>query len=110
MVNNNQERRLTFHAFPQYFFNYAEAYRNDSWTKAITLPSLGLVPQVYATDHLDPNGMSQPPWVRFKSFIESLNAQEPASKFYKVLYLTRHGLGYHNVFEAKVGREAWNVG
>lgn len=35
------------------------------------------------------------PWGRFKHAIEKLNKKAPKNTAYKVLYLARHGQGYH---------------
>lgn len=92
-------------------FNFADNYANDSAYKATTLPGLGL------TDSFEREyGFNNPlidsnkkPWENFKIYVDYLNEQNPDTTQYKVLYITRHGLGYHNAFETQVGREAWNV-
>lgn len=52
---------------------------------------------------------SKTPWQRFESYVHGLNKSGPASVRYKIVFLTRHGIGYHNLMEAKVGTEAWDV-
>lgn len=51
---------------------------------------------------------SKTPWQRFESYVHGLNKSGPASVRYKIVFLTRHGIGYHNLMEAKVGTEAWD--
>jgi broad specificity phosphatase PhoE len=47
-------------------------------------------------------------WTSFTSKISLLNREATSGTQYKVLFLGRHGEGYHNVAEAKYGTEAWN--
>jgi hypothetical protein len=75
-----------------------------------TLPGLGLIDRTYETD-VDKNSKDdQKLWKRFRDYVNYLNDQSATTTTYKVLYLTRHGLGFHNSFESEVGRDAWNVG
>ena len=46
---------------------------------------------------------------RFENYINDLNARSAGKVQYKLIYLARHGQGYHNVKEAQVGRLAWEV-
>lgn len=48
-------------------------------------------------------------WQRFAKHVERLNRAAADGETYKVLFVTRHGQGYHNVMEAKVGTAAWEV-
>ena len=52
-------------------------------------------------------------WQRFGRFVEHLNRQAtqevPESSRYVVLYMGRHGEGYHNVAERMYGTEEWDV-
>ncbi|KAF8138873.1 histidine phosphatase superfamily [Boletus edulis] len=45
-------------------------------------------------------------WVKFKGEIEQLNASAPSGTQYKVVFLGRHGEGYHNVAMKKYTVEA----
>ncbi|KAM0793388.1 hypothetical protein ACM66B_000841 [Microbotryomycetes sp. NB124-2] len=47
-------------------------------------------------------------WLNFAHDIGKLNAQADRHTTFKVLYVARHGQGYHNVAEAKYGTPAWN--
>lgn len=103
-----------FQAVPNFFVDYTEMVRQSPSFRATTLPGLGLTEQNYDTDGTakanHSPGNDKKHWERFRDYIEYLNGQTPASTMYKVLYITRHGLGYHNVFESEVGRDMWNVG
>lgn len=48
-------------------------------------------------------------WPRFAEHVRTLNREAPEGVAYKVLYLTRHGVGYHNQKSVEVGVEAWDV-
>ncbi|GAB1199508.1 hypothetical protein APSETT444_008858 [Aspergillus pseudonomiae] len=98
-----------FKLMPEFFVNYHEIARQSPDSKVTTQPSLGLIDQPYsAPSNTQPDAEPKKPWERFTAHINQLNAESPDSVTYKIIYLTRHGLGIHNVFEAKVGREAWN--
>ncbi|RFU35071.1 hypothetical protein B7463_g1270, partial [Scytalidium lignicola] len=107
MISIKTARHFKFQSVPGSFFDFTEnAQRNPSF-RAITLPGLGLIHRQYETDNLI-RGPQKSTWERFAFYVEHLNTQNPGSTIYKVLYLTRHGLGYHNAFETKVGKTAWN--
>jgi hypothetical protein len=113
MAANGAECRFKFQGLSGFFFDFAqEQAQQNPVIAATTLPSLGLVAKPYDTDHLVGSPLLQTkaekPWQRFKAYVDSLNAQDPSTT-YKVMYLTRHGFGYHSSFMAQVGRAAWNV-
>lgn len=71
--------------------------------------NFGLIDQVYDTDaEFDPAG-ELAGWLRFENKVAVLNAEAATGTQYKVLYLGRHGEGYHNVAETYYGTPAWNV-
>jgi broad specificity phosphatase PhoE len=47
-------------------------------------------------------------WQKFALQVEALNAESPLDTVYKVLFLGRHGQGYHNAAESFYGTPAWN--
>ncbi|KAF8559453.1 hypothetical protein OG21DRAFT_736599 [Imleria badia] len=47
-------------------------------------------------------------WVKFQGEIERLNASAPSGTQYKVIFLGRHGEGYHNVAMDKYTTEEWS--
>jgi hypothetical protein len=71
-----------------------------------TLPSLGLIDRLYGVESVDGQ---QVPWDRLQTYVEYLNSQSPDKTVYKVLYIVRHGYGYHNDVMARVGSDAWKV-
>jgi len=47
-------------------------------------------------------------WTKFKARVSHLNGTAPAGMTYKLLWMGRHGQGWHNVGEAKYGTKAWD--
>jgi len=77
-----------------------------------TTTNFGLIPQPYDSDSSLESRHSDdtPPtdWQRFAHHISSLNNDAPAGTSYYVLYLSRHGQGYHNLAEAYYGTQSWD--
>lgn len=46
------------------------------------------------------------PWARFTSHVEALNRDSPERVSYKIMLLTRHGQGSHNLKNQEVGDAA----
>ena len=104
-------RRWRFFGIPNITFNYAARCERDPKYKAATLPGLGLIETFDGLDgfamSIDKQASNSKPWERFTAYVHYLNQESPGS--YKVLYITRHGQGYHNALKAQVGSEAWEV-
>ncbi|KAI0842609.1 phosphoglycerate mutase-like protein [Hypoxylon sp. FL0890] len=76
--------------------------------RATTQPGLGLIDRAYETDAVfDPEG-KKTQWERLIHHLDHHNQQGEGHVQYKLLFLIRHGEGYHNVKEAEVGRDSWN--
>ncbi|KAF2814671.1 phosphoglycerate mutase family protein [Mytilinidion resinicola] len=77
-----------------------------------TASNFGLIPRRYPSDSTWPNpspGAGKPTqWQRLTHHITSLNTHSPPNVRYALLYLGRHGEGYHNAAEAFYGTPAWN--
>lgn len=54
------------------------------------------------------DGAAGTQWHRFEKQVKALNAKATANVEYKVLFLGRHGEGYHNAAESYYGTPAWN--
>ncbi|WYZ37130.1 hypothetical protein EsH8_II_000636 [Colletotrichum jinshuiense] len=102
---NNPVCRYKFTIIPEYFVDYYKIADDSPGGKATTQPSLGLLDKKFgdAADDVDAK-----PWERFTTYVNRLNAESSDGVEYKVLYLTRHGLGFHNVQAAKVGTAEWD--
>ncbi|RHZ53665.1 phosphoglycerate mutase family protein [Aspergillus thermomutatus] len=70
--------------------------------------NFGLISRSYDSDaEFDPDGR-RTQWERFEYLINKLNAESGPKTSYRLLYLGRHGEGYHNVAERHYGTEAWD--
>lgn len=80
----------------------------ESWDfRATTRIDLGLLDRSYPTDDAsEQKDLTQ--WQRLYRYVRHLNAHDN-HKQYKLLYLIRHGEGFHNVKEKEVGRAEWDV-
>ncbi|GKZ18155.1 hypothetical protein AbraIFM66951_000328 [Aspergillus brasiliensis] len=88
-----------------YFLQDEES--TDASTFDYTTTNFGLINRTYPSDskhkHKD---LTQ--WERFYNQVIALNHDSPSNVAYKVLFLGRHGEGYHNAAEDYYGTPAWN--
>ncbi|KAI1653355.1 phosphoglycerate mutase-like protein [Daldinia decipiens] len=88
------------------FFRHCEEPTGPQF-RAITLPNMGLIDRAYETDAaFGPEG-KKTQWERFVRFLEHKNKQGQGRVQYKLVFLIRHGQGYHNLKETEVGRHEW---
>ncbi|QSZ31660.1 hypothetical protein DSL72_001227 [Monilinia vaccinii-corymbosi] len=108
-MNNRAQlkgRHMEFRNVVGYFLQ--DDQDTDSETFNYTTTNFGLKDRVYDTDpEFDPE-RQKTQWERFENHVIKLNNQAPENVQYKVLYLGRHGEGYHNIKETEVGKEAWD--
>jgi broad specificity phosphatase PhoE len=91
---------------PTLFFTQSLPTTNSSLFEPLS-SSLGLIPQPYDTDSDLPPGTPQ--WTRFLYKLHTLNTNSSSSSIsYRLLILTRHGEGWHNVAERFFGTERWD--
>ncbi|PKS06182.1 hypothetical protein jhhlp_007499 [Lomentospora prolificans] len=72
--------------------------------------NFGLINRTYPTDkRFDPEGTATQ-WERFEYYVASLNSgcRPKDNVRYKVLFMGRHGEGWHNAAETFYGTPAWN--
>ncbi|KAA8571632.1 hypothetical protein EYC84_001626 [Monilinia fructicola] len=99
-------RHMEFRNVVGYFLQ--DDQNTDSETFNYTTTNFGLKNRTYDTDpEFDPE-RRKTQWERFENHVVKLNSQTPDNVRYKVLYLGRHGEGYHNIKETEVGKEAWD--
>jgi hypothetical protein len=98
--------RFKFQEVPGHFVDYGELAQNSADGKVTTQPNFGLQDESSYSGESITDGT---PWENFTAYVTKLNNESPENITYKVLFLSRHGMGYHNVFEAKVGTKAWDV-
>jgi hypothetical protein len=102
-------RHLSFEAVPGIFTDFSAACAADPTLKIATQPSLALIDRTYPSDDPRTSDVSTKPWERLAAYVASLNRDAEKGTSYKVVYLSRHGIGFHNVMQAKVGTEQWDV-
>ncbi|EMF15077.1 phosphoglycerate mutase-like protein [Sphaerulina musiva SO2202] len=95
---------INYTTVPGYFL------QDDPTTNAstfnYTLTNFGLINRTYETTNNLAESLTQ--WQQFKQHVEAMNAAAPPNTVYKVLFMGRHGEGYHNVAESAFGTPAWN--
>ncbi|MCJ1307616.1 hypothetical protein MMC25_001263 [Agyrium rufum] len=89
------------------FFLQDEAATNAT-TFDYTAVNFGLLNRTYPTDKLFDLHRKKSQWQRFSAYVESLNLLSGPLKQYKVLWMGRHGEGYHNAAQTYYGTPAWN--
>ncbi|KAK0726283.1 histidine phosphatase superfamily [Apiosordaria backusii] len=99
----NMTHKFRFTAVPGYF----KMEPRGPMLEVTTMPGMGLIDQSYPTDDTFDPQRSKQPWERFVNFLASLNESEKGRAVYKLIYVTRHGQGYHNAKEAAVGSAEW---
>ena len=60
--------------------------------------NFGLIDRNYPATHGLTRKLTQ--WQKFAMQVDALNAAAPVDTVYKVMFLGRHGEGYHNAAEA----------
>ena len=70
--------------------------------------NFGLINRTYPADATLHSHHNLTQWQRFKHQVTQLNREAPRGTEYKLLYMGRHGDGYHNDAEAYYGTPAWN--
>ncbi|KAI1427860.1 phosphoglycerate mutase-like protein [Xylaria sp. FL1777] len=80
----------------------------DPKTFDYTTVNYGLINRSYPTDkEFDPHG-KRTQWQRFEHYVDKLNRNADKNTQYKILFMARHGEGYHNAAESYYGTPAWN--
>jgi hypothetical protein len=74
-----------------------------------TAEDFGLINRTYPADKHLKKHESLTQWERFYNQVTELNDKADKDVEYKVLFLGRHGEGWHNAAETYYGTPAWNV-
>ncbi|KAK6526318.1 hypothetical protein TWF694_004917 [Orbilia ellipsospora] len=85
-------RSLFVQSMPEYLIDQQE-FNDHYWTKNFGLMLF--------------NDKDEPDWKAFTDRVAELNANAAPDETYKVLYLARHGQGYHNLAIEKYGHPKW---
>ncbi len=70
--------------------------------------AFGIKPRSYPQDASSRNASELSQWQRFEQHLDFLKSNAPTGTTYRLLFLGRHGQGYHNVGEAYYGSEMWD--
>ena len=68
--------------------------------------NFGLINQTYPTDPSNAASLSQ--WQKFALVVANLTKTAPSNIQYKLIWMGRHGEGFHNAAETFYGTPAWN--
>ncbi|KIW91612.1 uncharacterized protein Z519_07580 [Cladophialophora bantiana CBS 173.52] len=97
-------------AYIQYSTVTGYFLQDDNSTNATTFDytatNFGLINQSYPTDPSNAASLTQ--WQRFALVIANLTKSAPSNVQYKLLFMGRHGEGWHNAAESYYGTPAWN--
>ncbi|KAN0121770.1 phosphoglycerate mutase-like protein [Hyaloscypha variabilis] len=97
---------ISYSSVPGYFLQDLNTTNTSTFDFVAT--NFGLINQTYPADaQFDPTGQKSQ-WERFENQVFRLNLQSPSNVQYKVLFIGRHGEGYHNAAETYFGTPAWN--
>ncbi|CAG7923200.1 unnamed protein product [Penicillium olsonii] len=95
---------VKYNAITGYFLQDDDS--TDASTFDYTAENFGLINRTYPADKHSKHPLTQ--WERFYNQVSRLNEDSPKHVEYKVLFLGRHGEGWHNAAETYYGTPAWN--
>ncbi|KAH7119831.1 histidine phosphatase superfamily [Dendryphion nanum] len=98
------------------YFNYTVVpgifQQDDPSTDAskfnFTASNFGILNRTYPSDSSCPDRKHSTQWQRLSHYIDTLNSHPSRKERYALLFLGRHGEGYHNAAESFFGTPAWN--
>ncbi|KAE8447826.1 hypothetical protein EG329_010055 [Mollisiaceae sp. DMI_Dod_QoI] len=97
---------ISYTSVPGYFLQDNNATNASTFDFVAT--NFGLINQTYPADsQFDPKDQKSQ-WQRFANQVFRLNLEAPSNIQYKVLFIGRHGEGFHNAAESYFGTPAWN--
>ncbi|KAL6712377.1 putative phosphoglycerate mutase pmu1 [Coniothyrium glycines] len=73
-----------------------------------TASNFGLINRTYPSDSTRPDKKQSTQWQRLAHYISTLNKDAKRNERYTLLFMGRHGEGYHNAAESYFGTPAWN--
>ncbi|KAJ5329445.1 hypothetical protein N7452_009835 [Penicillium brevicompactum] len=97
---------IEYSAVTGYFLQDEDS--TDASTFDYTAENFGLINRTYPADKHIKKHQSFTQWERFYRQVSQLNEDAPKNVEYKVLFLGRHGEGWHNAAETYYGTPAWN--
>jgi len=104
-ANSNRSNYFNYTTVDGYFLQDEPGTNASSFNFMTT--NFGLLNRTYPRDQtLHIHNSTQ--WQRFQHQLAKLNHEAPRDTQYKLLYMGRHGEGYHNAAESYYGTPAWN--
>ncbi|KAK4148635.1 phosphoglycerate mutase [Chaetomidium leptoderma] len=102
-------KSIKFTSVPGYFVQDDEATSPTGFDYATA--NFGLVNRTYPTDKRFDAAGEKMQWQRFEAWVKHLNSgcNKKSNVQYKVLFMGRHGEGWHNAAESFYGTPAWNA-
>ncbi|KAF2727387.1 phosphoglycerate mutase-like protein [Polyplosphaeria fusca] len=73
-----------------------------------TASNFGLINRDYPSDSSCPDRKHKTQWQRLAHYIKTLNSHAKRNERYSLLFMGRHGEGFHNAAESYFGTPAWN--
>ncbi|KAJ5135795.1 uncharacterized protein N7515_005073 [Penicillium bovifimosum] len=101
-----QAATINYSTVTGYFMQDEES--TDASKFDYTSENFGLINRTYPVDNKLKGHKSLTQWERFHHQVTQLNDEAPNHIEYKVLFLGRHGEGWHNTAESYYGTPAWN--
>ncbi|KAI9670508.1 MAG: hypothetical protein M1817_004375 [Caeruleum heppii] len=105
-VEAKHRKHFTYTTVTGYFLQDDPA--TDPRTFKYNETSLGLINRGYDRDPISDWNRGRTQWQRFRGQVGHFNRRSGKNVQYKVLYLQRHGEGFHNVAESFYGTPAWD--
>ena len=100
------ESHLDYSTVPEYFLQ--DESSTDPATFDFKKHAFGLKTRSYPSDSELSDASELPQWRRFEQHLTSLNSNAVSGTTYRLLFLGRHGQGYHNVGESYYGTAMWD--
>ncbi|KAJ5950998.1 uncharacterized protein N7479_009411 [Penicillium vulpinum] len=106
VAHSSSSTTIKYTAVPGYFLQDEAA--TDPTTFDYTAENFGLISRSYSGDKDHKRHKSLTQWERFYNEVTKLNDGSKKDVEYKVMFLGRHGEGWHNAAETYYGTPAWN--
>ncbi|CAD6500488.1 BgTH12-07664 [Blumeria graminis f. sp. triticale] len=102
-----QGEHLEFSTVPGYFLQDDPKTISHGFDFKNT--NFGLINRAYDADaDTSHPALLKTQWQRFEAEIMRLNSQSESTTRFSLLYMGRHGQGYHNLAESRYGTKAWD--
>ncbi|KAF1923383.1 phosphoglycerate mutase family protein [Didymella exigua CBS 183.55] len=100
----SHKKQIKYEVVPGIFAQDDNA--TDPTTFNFLTSNFGLLNRTYPSDPVTPDSKYTTQWQRLNKYIKALNKEKKTR--YSLLFLGRHGEGFHNAAETYFGTPAWN--